>query len=90
MYRWVVKVQKIKNRDKQLDDAMKVIDKNIWLTVLILTLGAITAISKVAKAVPVARDKDFFTQLRKIEQILRKWRRKENQLFKKKIITMER
>ena len=29
MYRWVVKVQKIKNRDKQLDDAMKVIDKNI-------------------------------------------------------------
>ena len=33
---------------------------------LILTLGAITAISKVAKAVPVARDKDFFTQLRKI------------------------
>ena len=63
--RWVDKVGKIRNRDKAFEEAMKQIDKK-YLINSVITLGDISEITKVVKAVPVARAKDFFSNLRRI------------------------
>ena len=63
--RWTDKVEKLRKRDKALEEAMKQIDKK-YLTNTVTSLADISEITKVVKAVPVARAKDFFSNLRRI------------------------
>ena len=63
--RWIDKVGKLRNRDKAFEDALKVMDRK-YLTNSVITFGDVSEITKVVKAVPVARAKDFFTNLRRI------------------------
>ena len=63
--KWYMQVKNMKQRDSTLEDAMKVIDKK-YLTNSVITFGDICQSTRVANAVPVARARDFFTNLRKI------------------------
>ena len=57
--------KKMKDRDDKLENAMKEIDKK-YLTNSVNTIGDVFQITKVEKAVPVARVRDFFTQIKKL------------------------
>ena len=62
--KWFMQVKKMKQRDAALEESMKAIDKKL-LENSVINLSNISEIKRVSNAVPVARAKDFFTQLRK-------------------------
>ena len=55
----------MKERDGKLDNALKTIDKKL-LTNNVTTLGDVCQSIRVSNAIPVARARDFFTNLKKI------------------------
>ena len=63
--KWYMQVKRNKQRDDALENAMKQIDKK-YLTNCAITLGDVCQSTRVANAVPVARARDFFTNLRRI------------------------
>ena len=60
-----MQVKRSHDRNTILDKAMQVIDKKS-LTNIAITLGDAFQTKRVCKAVPVARARDFFTNLRRI------------------------
>ena len=63
--KWYMQVKNMKKRDDALENAMKQIDRK-YLTNSVITFGDVCQSTRVAKAVPVARARDFFTNLRRI------------------------
>jgi len=63
--KWFMQCKKLKQRDDAFDKAMSLLDKKT-LSDNVNTLNEVSLIQKVLKAVPVARAKDFFTNLRRL------------------------
>ena len=63
--KWFMQVKKLKQRDEVFDKAMSLLDKKN-LSDNVNTLNEVSITHRIVKAVPVARAKDFFTNLRRI------------------------
>ena len=63
--KWYMQCKKMKERDDKLENAMKEMDRK-YLTNSVNTMADVFQITKVEKAVPVARARDFFTQIKKL------------------------
>ena len=60
-----MQVKKIKQRDAALENSLKVVDKKL-LENSVINMSDACEIKRVCNAVPVARAKDFFTNLRRL------------------------
>ena len=63
--RWFMQAKKLKQRDDALENSLKTIDKKLLENSVINMTDALE-IQRVCNAVPVARAKDFFTNLRRL------------------------
>jgi len=60
VHKWYMQFKNMKKRDDALEDAMKQIDRK-YLTNSVITFGDVYQSTRVAKAVPVARARDFLS-----------------------------
>ena len=63
--RWIDKVNKLKQRDQRFNEFMKEMDKQ-FVKNCVNTIADASSCYNVTKSVPVARAKDFFTNLRRL------------------------
>ena len=63
--KWFMQVKKLKERDATLENSLKVVDKKL-LENSVINMSDASEIKRVCNAVPVARAKDFFTNLRRL------------------------
>ena len=61
--KWFMQVKKLKERDAQFDNAMKVLDKKL-LTDNVKAIADVSQTQKILNAIPVARSLSFFNKLR--------------------------